>query len=54
MYRKAIEIKPDLHEAFYTMGLAYFNKGENDKAIECYRKAIEIKPDKHEAFKPWV
>jgi tetratricopeptide (TPR) repeat protein len=36
--------------AFYNMGLAYSNKGDNDKAIECYQKAIEIKPDKHEAF----
>jgi tetratricopeptide (TPR) repeat protein len=49
-YQKAIEIKPDFHEAFNNMGLTYSNKGDKDKAIECYQKAIEIKPDFHEAF----
>ncbi len=49
-YQKAIEIKPDKHEAFFNMGIAYSNKSDKDKAIECYQKAIEIKPDFYEAF----
>jgi len=49
-YKKAVEIKPDYHEALYNMGNAYKKKGDFDKAIECYEKAIKIKPDYHKAF----
>ncbi|GAB5525165.1 MAG: hypothetical protein Roseis2KO_30370 [Roseivirga sp.] len=44
-YEKAIEIKPDDHEAFNNLGIVYDDKGEYDKAIAAYEKAIEIKPD---------
>jgi tetratricopeptide (TPR) repeat protein len=49
-YKKAVEIKPDFHEAWYNMGNAYSDKKEYDGAIESYKKAVEIKPDFHEAW----
>ena len=49
-YEKALEIKPDKHEALNNMGVAYRNMGNHEKAIESYKKALEIKPDKHEAL----
>jgi tetratricopeptide (TPR) repeat protein len=47
---KALELKPDLHEAWNNLGVAYDTKGEYDRAIEAYRKALELKPDLHEAW----
>jgi tetratricopeptide (TPR) repeat protein len=52
-YKKAIKIKPDLHQAYYNMGIAYRQLGGKDnlnKAITAYQKAIQIKPDKDEAY----
>lgn len=42
---KAIELKPNLSEAYLTRGNAYSHKEEYDNAIEDYTKAIEIKSD---------
>ncbi len=50
LYKKAIEIKPDKHEAYYNMGNAYGKLGEYQKAINAYQKAIEIKPDDNKAY----
>ncbi|MCD5408368.1 tetratricopeptide repeat protein [Candidatus Bipolaricaulota bacterium] len=44
-YRKALEIKPDMHEAWYNMGLAYAEKGEHDEAIKAFSKAIDKASD---------
>ena len=52
-YQKAIEIKPDKHEAYNNMGIAYRKLGGKDnlqKAIAAYQKAIEIKPDYYGAY----
>ena len=49
-YQKAIDLKPDCHEAWYNMGLAYYENGEFDTAIKKYEEAIKIKPDYHEAL----
>ena len=49
-YQQAIAIKPDKHEAFNNMGIAYDDKGEYDQAIVAYQKAVAIKPDYHKAF----
>ncbi len=49
-YTKAIEIKPDFHQAYYNRGVAYAELGEYDRAIADYTTAIEITPDFHEAY----
>ena len=49
-YDKALEVKPDNHEAWYNRGVALSALGRNDDAITSYDKALEVKPDKHEAW----
>jgi tetratricopeptide (TPR) repeat protein len=44
-YQKAIELKPDYAYAYNNIGLAYYEKGNDDQAILLYEKAIELKPD---------
>ena len=44
-YDKALEIKPDDHEAWYNRGVALGNLGRLDDAIASYDKALEFKPD---------
>ena len=49
-FDKAIEIKPDKHEAWSNRGNALSALGREEEAIDSYKKAIEIKPDKHTAW----
>ncbi len=49
-YDKALEIKPDKHEAWNNRGNALGNLGRLEEAIASYDKALEIKPDKDEAW----
>ncbi|NCS24663.1 MAG: tetratricopeptide repeat protein [Microcystis aeruginosa BS13-02] len=47
---RALEIKPDYHEAWYNRGIALDHLGRFEQAIASYDKALEFKPDKHEAW----
>jgi len=49
-YDKALEFKPDYHEAWYNRGYALRNLGRLEEAIASYDKALEFKPDYHEAW----
>ena len=59
-YQRAIEIKPDKHEAFNNWGLALSDLAQAEtgesrerffkESFEKYQRATEIKPDMHEAF----
>ncbi|MGA9383224.1 MAG: tetratricopeptide repeat protein, partial [Phormidium sp.] len=49
-YDKALEIKPDFHEAWYNRGVTLGNLGRYSEAIDYFDKALEIKPDFHEAW----
>ncbi len=49
-YDKALEIKPNYHQAWYNRGIALVNLGRWEEAIASYDKALELKPDKHEAW----
>ncbi|MBD3255859.1 MAG: tetratricopeptide repeat protein [Candidatus Lokiarchaeota archaeon] len=45
MFRRASEIDPMNHRAWYNLGIAQFNLGKYDEALKNYNKALEIKPD---------
>ncbi|MDB9543157.1 tetratricopeptide repeat protein [Microcystis aeruginosa CS-1036] len=49
-YDRALEIKPDYHEAWFIRGIALGNLGRFEEAIASYDRALEFKPDKHEAW----
>jgi len=51
-YEKVIELNPESDNAYYNMGLAYYQKSnpEYDNAIMCFEKAIEIEPYKFESY----
>ena len=49
-YDKALEFKPDKHEAWNNLGITLGNLGRLEEAIASYDKALEIKPDYHEAW----
>ncbi|MDB9513390.1 tetratricopeptide repeat protein, partial [Kamptonema animale CS-326] len=49
-FDKAIEFKPDFHEAWYNRGGVLVNLERFKEAIASYDKAIEFKPDFHEAW----
>ncbi|TFI52074.1 tetratricopeptide repeat protein [Mastigocladus laminosus UU774] len=49
-YDKALEIKPDYHQAWYIRGIALDELGRNEEAIASYDKALEIKPELHQTW----
>ena len=42
---KAIKLEPDADGAYYNRGLAYYNLGQHQRAIEDYNKAIRLEQD---------
>ncbi len=49
-YDKALEIKPDDHEAWNNRGVALYKLGRFEEAIASFDQALEIKSDDHEAW----
>ncbi|WP_027403796.1 tetratricopeptide repeat protein [Aphanizomenon flos-aquae] len=49
-YDKAVEFKPDNHQAWYNRGISLRKLGRYEEAISSYDKAVEFKPDNHEAW----
>ncbi|MFA7361264.1 MAG: tetratricopeptide repeat protein [Candidatus Kapaibacterium sp.] len=49
-YTKAIELKPDDADAYWSRGNAYYYLQKYDEAIADYTKAIELKPDDADAY----
>ncbi|WP_149989633.1 tetratricopeptide repeat protein [Microcystis aeruginosa] len=49
-FDRALEIKPDYHQAWNNRGVALDILGRFEQAIASYDRALEIKPDKHEAW----
>ena len=47
---KAIQLNPDLTDAYVVRGNAYRDKGKFDIAIMDYSKAIRLKPDYVDAY----
>ena len=49
-YTRAIELVPELAEAYYNRGLAYADLGQYKQAIKDYDRAIELNPEDAEAY----
>ena len=49
-HNKAIQLDPQLAEAYSNRGVTYRNKGEVDRAIEDYTEAIKLKPEGVEPY----
>jgi tetratricopeptide (TPR) repeat protein len=49
-YDRALQIKPDKHEAWYNRGLSLNQLGHHEEAITSYDRALQIKLDTHEAW----
>ena len=49
-YNKALEINPNLAEAYNNRGFCYYNQGHSTQAISDYNKALEINPNLAEAY----
>ena len=49
-YKKAIEINPNLHQAYNNLGITYKTLQRYDEAIRAYKKAIEINPNDDDAY----
>ncbi len=50
IYRRALELKPDLAEAYYDLGNVLDAAKRFDEAETAYRRALELKPDYTEAY----
>ena len=46
-YDRALQIKPDLHEAWYNKACAYSLQNNIELALENLQKAIQINPEKY-------
>jgi protein O-GlcNAc transferase len=44
-WEKAVEIDPNLVNAYYNLGLVYQKLGKHDEAIEVYKKVLDINAD---------
>ncbi|TRU61261.1 MAG: tetratricopeptide repeat protein [Microcystis aeruginosa Ma_QC_Ch_20071001_M135] len=49
-FDQALEIKPDLHQAWHNRGIALDDLGRYEEAIASFDRALEIKPDDHQAW----
>jgi tetratricopeptide (TPR) repeat protein len=49
-YDKALEFKPDDHQAWYNRGIALDDLGRYEEAIASYDQALEFKPDYPDAW----
>src|SRR5215203_2877110 len=49
-FSKAVELAPDLTEAFNNRGLAFSGKGDLENAIEDFNKTIELSPNFSKGF----
>lgn len=45
IFKKILEIEPKNYKALYNLGIAYFNLGQIENALQAYNEATTIKPD---------
>ncbi|MFQ5799750.1 MAG: protein kinase, partial [Bacteroidota bacterium] len=51
--QKAVQLDPDLPEAHFTLGLAYYIQGRHEEAKDEYQVALSHKPDFYDAYR-WL
>lgn len=49
-YKKAIELDPFYHTAYYGLGIAYLYTDNFEMSINCFKKALELRPDNEQAM----
>lgn len=49
-YQKTIQLDPNDAEAYYNMGVVYYNEKKHNQSKAQYQKAIEIYPEFSEAY----
>ena len=49
-FRRAVELDPNLFDAYYFHGRHAFTKGELEKAAELFEKASAVRPDEYQAL----
>ena len=47
--RRALELAPDMHEAYFNLGVAEFRRGNKPEALKCWLRTVELKPQNYEA-----
>jgi len=45
MFRKAIEIRPEFHEAHYNLGLIYLHQNKMKEAAVAFESVLRLEPD---------
>ena len=45
MFQRAVELKPDFAEAFYSLANALCDSGQLEEGVELFSGAIALKPD---------
>jgi protein O-mannosyl-transferase len=50
-YKRAVEIYPGHPDAWFNLGVAYFNLGEKENAMQSYWKAAEVNPQLKDPLK---
>ena len=43
-YRRAIELQPDFPDAYYNMGICFYDQGKLDEAAAAYSQAFRLRP----------
>jgi tetratricopeptide (TPR) repeat protein len=49
-FRRALELRPDLAEAYVDVGVVQLKKGDGDAAILAFQKAVALRPDLYVAW----
>jgi protein O-GlcNAc transferase len=49
-FRKAIQYDPQFSDAYFNLGNAFKEKGDDDEAIALYRKFLDLRPDSAGAY----
>lgn len=49
LFERAVKVKPDYADAYYSLGHAYFDLGQHEEAIKALQQAIDLNPRDKEA-----